>query len=59
LIGSARAAWCRLTRPGDPNLRYQQQSYKDGELRMAGGIAVFRTVIEDVKIFKGADQADR
>jgi uncharacterized protein YecT (DUF1311 family) len=29
---------------GEPSLRYQLQSYKDGEVRMAGGVAVFRTV---------------
>ena len=28
---------------GDPSLRYQLQYYKDGELRVAGGVAVFKT----------------
>jgi uncharacterized protein YecT (DUF1311 family) len=37
---------CRVDEFGDvqgyPNLRYQLQSYKDGELRMAGGVAIFK-----------------
>jgi uncharacterized protein YecT (DUF1311 family) len=38
---------CRVDEFGDvqgaPNFRYQLQSYKDGELRMAGGVAIFKT----------------
>lgn len=38
---------CRVDEFGDvrrdPSLRYQLQSYKDGKLRVAGGLAVFKT----------------
>jgi len=54
---------CRSPAPGLAELpgaaRRALQSYKDGELRMAVGVAAFRTVIEDVKILKGADQGGR
>lgn len=37
---------CTVTKfdtvPGDPSLRFQLQSYKDGELQMATGVVVFR-----------------